>query len=175
MTTPDTSAVRTWARKNGYDVADRGRLPAEVTEAYLASHGGAKKKSAPAKKATTVQKAAPAAKTAPPAKKAAPVQKASPAAKKAAPVQKASPAKKAVPQQRAAPVSAPAPKVAEKPAEVVVENTPRPKPSPVNDDRRLVALGEEIKALTQRVEALEKNAGGSKAGTSKAARFRRRS
>lgn len=168
MTSPDTSAVRTWARKNGYDVADRGRLPADVTEAYRAANGGAAKKAAPSKAAPSK------ARKASPAKKAAPVRKAAPA-KQAPAAKKAAPAPKAVPQQKAAPVSAPAPKAAVTPAEAVVEKTPSPKPSLVNDDRRLVALGEEIKALTQRVEALEKNAGGSKAGTSKAARFRRRS
>jgi hypothetical protein len=52
---------------------------------------------------------------------------------------------------------------------------PRPKPSLVSDDRRLVALGEEIKALTARVEALEKAGGGSKSGNGKSTRFRRRS
>lgn len=28
------AAIRDWARKNGYDVSDRGRIPAEVVEAY---------------------------------------------------------------------------------------------------------------------------------------------
>ncbi|WP_158894255.1 histone-like nucleoid-structuring protein Lsr2 [Amycolatopsis anabasis] len=27
-------AIRAWARKNGYGVSDRGRIPAEVVEAY---------------------------------------------------------------------------------------------------------------------------------------------
>lgn len=27
-------AIRAWARKNGYDVSERGRIPAEVIEAY---------------------------------------------------------------------------------------------------------------------------------------------
>lgn len=30
----DTAAVRSWARENGYTVADRGRVPAEVLTAY---------------------------------------------------------------------------------------------------------------------------------------------
>ena len=30
----DPSAVREWARANGYSVGDRGRIPAEVVEAY---------------------------------------------------------------------------------------------------------------------------------------------
>lgn len=28
------AAIREWARKNGYKVSDRGRIPAEVLEAY---------------------------------------------------------------------------------------------------------------------------------------------
>jgi hypothetical protein len=31
---PDTSAVRAWARENGYEVSDRGRVPAPIREAY---------------------------------------------------------------------------------------------------------------------------------------------
>ncbi|MBK1788301.1 histone-like nucleoid-structuring protein Lsr2 [Prauserella cavernicola] len=27
-------AIRAWARKNGYDISERGRIPSEVTEAY---------------------------------------------------------------------------------------------------------------------------------------------
>jgi hypothetical protein len=29
-----TQAIREWARKNGHDVADRGRIPAQVVEAF---------------------------------------------------------------------------------------------------------------------------------------------
>lgn len=32
------SAVREWARKNGYEVSDRGRIKAEVVEAFEAAH-----------------------------------------------------------------------------------------------------------------------------------------
>lgn len=35
--TGDTAAVREWAQKNGYTVGDRGRIPAEVREAYAAA------------------------------------------------------------------------------------------------------------------------------------------
>lgn len=35
----DTAAVREWARKNGHQVSDRGRVPAKVLEAYQASKG----------------------------------------------------------------------------------------------------------------------------------------
>jgi hypothetical protein len=34
----DLSAVRTWASENGYQVAPRGRVAAEVLEAYDAAH-----------------------------------------------------------------------------------------------------------------------------------------
>lgn len=30
-------AIREWARANGYDLSDRGRIPGHVTEAYVAS------------------------------------------------------------------------------------------------------------------------------------------
>ena len=33
----DTNAVREWARANGYDVSDRGRIPADVMDAYTAA------------------------------------------------------------------------------------------------------------------------------------------
>ncbi|MFE7117642.1 Lsr2 family protein [Streptomyces sp. NPDC057654] len=32
----DTAAIRAWAKKNGYEVNDRGRVPASVKEAYEA-------------------------------------------------------------------------------------------------------------------------------------------
>ena len=37
MTTPDPSAVREWARGNGYRVSSRGRIAAEVVAAYGAA------------------------------------------------------------------------------------------------------------------------------------------
>jgi hypothetical protein len=33
-----TAAIREWARGNGYEVSDRGRLRAEVVEAFHAAH-----------------------------------------------------------------------------------------------------------------------------------------
>ncbi|MEU9120092.1 Lsr2 family protein [Streptomyces sp. NPDC048506] len=30
----DSAAIRTWARGSGYQVSDRGRVPAEIREAY---------------------------------------------------------------------------------------------------------------------------------------------
>lgn len=35
---PDYSAIRAWAKDNGYAVSERGRVPATVTEAYDAAH-----------------------------------------------------------------------------------------------------------------------------------------
>lgn len=34
----DTAAIREWARANGYQVSDRGRVSAEIREAYAAAH-----------------------------------------------------------------------------------------------------------------------------------------
>ncbi|MCZ4541351.1 Lsr2 family protein [Dietzia kunjamensis] len=34
----DTKAIREWARDNGHDVSDRGRIPATVMEAYAAAN-----------------------------------------------------------------------------------------------------------------------------------------
>lgn len=34
----DTKAIREWANSNGFQVGDRGRIPAEVTEAYDAAN-----------------------------------------------------------------------------------------------------------------------------------------
>jgi Lsr2 len=35
----DTAAVRAWARENGIDIKDRGRVPADVVAKYQASTG----------------------------------------------------------------------------------------------------------------------------------------
>jgi hypothetical protein len=34
-----TRAVRDWARQNGFDVGDRGRIPTNVVDAFEAAHG----------------------------------------------------------------------------------------------------------------------------------------
>lgn len=34
----DLGAVRDWARANGYQVSDRGRISAQIQEAYAAAH-----------------------------------------------------------------------------------------------------------------------------------------
>ena len=181
VTTPDTSAVRAWARSNGYDVADRGRLPAELTDAYLAAQGGkaapapkSAAKKAPAKKAAATRPAgtkAPAKKA--PAKKAAtrsaatkaPATAAEPAAAKAAARTAPKPAAKPIPAAAPAPVAADSSPAAAAAAE--------PKPKPVVDDRRLVALGEQLTALTARVAELEKSLGSKPSGNGVAKRFRR--
>jgi Lsr2 len=35
----DTAKVREWARENGYDIKDRGRVPAELVAKYQAASG----------------------------------------------------------------------------------------------------------------------------------------
>jgi hypothetical protein len=35
---PSAAEIRAWARENGYDVPERGRVSAEVREAYAAAH-----------------------------------------------------------------------------------------------------------------------------------------
>ncbi|UGQ09195.1 Lsr2 family protein [Yinghuangia sp. ASG 101] len=37
-TGPDTSDVRKWAKENGYEVSERGRVPANIKEAYEKAH-----------------------------------------------------------------------------------------------------------------------------------------
>ncbi|MGI4895338.1 MAG: Lsr2 family DNA-binding protein, partial [Janthinobacterium lividum] len=37
-TARDTGAVRTWARENGHKVSDRGRISAEVIQAFDDAH-----------------------------------------------------------------------------------------------------------------------------------------
>ena len=37
--TVDTVAVRTWARENGYDIKDRGRVPADLVAKYREATG----------------------------------------------------------------------------------------------------------------------------------------
>ncbi|MEV8536599.1 Lsr2 family protein [Streptomyces sp. NPDC051211] len=36
---PDTAEIRAWAKSNGYNVNDRGRVPAEIREAYENAKG----------------------------------------------------------------------------------------------------------------------------------------
>ncbi|GAU68082.1 putative LSR2-like protein [Streptomyces sp. NBRC 110611] len=34
----DTARIRAWAKENGYEVSDRGRVPAEIREAFQKAH-----------------------------------------------------------------------------------------------------------------------------------------
>lgn len=34
----ETKAIREWARNNGYEVSDRGRIPADIMDAYAAAN-----------------------------------------------------------------------------------------------------------------------------------------
>lgn len=36
----DTHAIRKWAQDNGYDIAERGRIPVEIEDAYQNAQGG---------------------------------------------------------------------------------------------------------------------------------------
>ncbi|MFB0628812.1 Lsr2 family protein [Streptomyces sp. AB3(2024)] len=36
---PDTAEIRAWAKVNGYNVNDRGRVPADIREAYEKAKG----------------------------------------------------------------------------------------------------------------------------------------
>ncbi len=38
-TSQDTAKIRAWAKENGYEVNDRGRVPATVREAYEKANG----------------------------------------------------------------------------------------------------------------------------------------
>ncbi len=37
-----TRAIRDWARQNGYELSDRGRIPSTVIEAFESAHAGKK-------------------------------------------------------------------------------------------------------------------------------------
>lgn len=174
MTTPSTSAVRAWAREQGISVAERGRLPAELRDAYLAAQAGGKpaaKKAAKATAKTTVE--APADKA--PAKKA--PAKTAPAKKAAAkaPAKKASPAPKPVAKRAAPRTAAIAPVEAEDATPLpldVPEPVAAPEPAPGSPEQveaRFVRLEERVKALAARVDVLEQPP-----AQDKPRRFRRR-
>ncbi len=42
MPSPTTADIRAWAQQNGHPVGDRGRLPAELVEAYDKAHRSGK-------------------------------------------------------------------------------------------------------------------------------------
>jgi len=132
VTTPSTAEVRAWARTQGIDVADRGRLPDELREAYLTSGGVG---------STAAKKIAPRADAARPARKA--------AARKA-------PATKAAPRTPAKQVTTrpaePAPAVAAAVAEAAAAAPTVPSPA---DNHLLSLLQAEVAALTKRLTAVE--------------------
>lgn len=35
---PDTAKIRTWAKENGYEISDRGRIHQSIKDAYYAAH-----------------------------------------------------------------------------------------------------------------------------------------
>ncbi|TCO62881.1 histone-like nucleoid-structuring protein Lsr2 [Actinocrispum wychmicini] len=39
-----TKAIRDWARQNGYELSDRGRIPGNVIEAFDTAHASSKRK-----------------------------------------------------------------------------------------------------------------------------------
>ncbi|MFJ5549347.1 MULTISPECIES: Lsr2 family protein [unclassified Streptomyces] len=39
VASPDTAEIRAWAKANGFNVNDRGRVPAEIREAYENAKG----------------------------------------------------------------------------------------------------------------------------------------
>lgn len=159
--------MRAWARSNGYDVADRGRLPAELTDAYLAAQGG---KAGPSTKAPARKAPARGSAGTKPAARKATARKAT--AKKAAPASEPTAKTAPKPVAKAAAAAAPASTSTPAPASAPAATT-EPKPKPVNDDRRLVALGEQLTALTARVAELEKSLGSKPSGNGVAKRFRR--
>lgn len=63
MPAATTAEIRAWAQSHGYAVADRGRLPADVTVAYQAATTTSKRRS-PAKKAASRSRATAAPRTA---------------------------------------------------------------------------------------------------------------
>ena len=176
MTTPGTAEVRAWARAQGIAVAERGRVPAEVHEAYHASSSG---KPAATPGAARSTETAPAGKHAgrkaaeAPARKASAKAGASKAPARKVPARKAT-ARKApaslapvtaspVPARKAPGSKAPAASTgtssAAGPAVSTTVTAPSAAPAapvPAVDDGRLERLQEQVLALTARVVELEK-------------------
>lgn len=144
---PNPSAVRTWAKEQGLEVGDRGRLSPAITEAYQEAHPGTKFKAAAAKPASTK----------------APVR----AAKSSAPVKKAAVAKDTSVAELAPPVVAPvtpAIRVAEK-APVAEVSSKKAEPLavvPSSEGSQIAELQATLALLTGRVTALESAAGSAK-------------
>ena len=157
MSTPATAEVRAWARAQGIAVAARGRVPAEVHEAYLASTSGKPAAAGAGRSTATASASKPAVRKAAgkaPARKApakAPTMKA-PTTK--APARKA-PAR-STPASSAPASSAPATASPALTATVDVPSAAPAAPVTAVDEGRLARLEEQVSALTARVAELEK-------------------
>jgi len=140
-TSGDVSAIRDWAKQEGYPVSARGRIPANILEAYNAAGSGAAAPAAPKATARTARtaraKTAAAAKSAPtataPAKRGRPAgstNKAAVAPKAAAKrtPAKATPAKAAAAAKSTAGKAATAKSAAAKPAAKSAKATTTPRP-----------------------------------------------
>ena len=167
MTTPGTAEVRAWARAQGIAVAERGRVPAQVHQAYQASTSG-KPAAAPgaARSTATASAGKPAVRKAAveaPARKASAKARATKAPARKAPARKA-PASKApvtaspVPASKA-PAASTGTSAAAGPEVSTTVTAPSAAPAapvPAVDDGRLERLQEQVLALTARVVELEK-------------------
>lgn len=149
--------MRAWARSNGFEVAARGRLPAEVVDAYTVSRqGGGASAAKPVGKAA---KRAPAKKA--PARKPA-VEQAPPKRAPSTRQPRSVTAKAEAPPAPPAPVATPAPAdlteaFADASLEAITTDPPAPRATPASDGA-LQLLVEQVHALTVRVEALEARA-----------------
>jgi hypothetical protein len=145
MTTPTTAEIRAWARGQGMDVGDRGRLSPQIRAASHAAHGGTGtgKPVAPTKvaAASTRRTSATTARSA---------ADAGPAAKKAAAGRRAA-ARSAPPAQRP-----------EQPADQSAARDAQPDPvvaqGVLNDDPRVDDLERKLSELARRVAQLERAA-----------------
>ena len=156
--------MRAWARDNGFAVADRGRLPAEVVDAYTAGRKKAAPAKQPAKQAPAKPAAARRAATKPAATK--------PAATKPAATKPAATRSRRAPKPSAAPTTTPAtvPATAPDPtgefadASLAAITADPPVPhtaiatARATSDGELQRLTEQVRALTERVAELESRA-----------------
>ena len=143
MTTPTTAELRAWAREQGMDVGDRGRLSPEVRAAWDAAHSG---KGTGAKTPTRSARTTAARTTAAPAKVA------------AATTTRRTPTATA---RRAGKASGPAAETAEAAVPPPSPEASPPPPAPpvvLQDDPRLDDLERKLGELSRRVAQLERAA-----------------
>ena len=158
MSTPTTAQLRAWAREQGMDVGDRGRLSPEVRAAWDAAHGGsdAAASGAPATGAAAA-KAAPRAgrprKVAAATSGSRTTATTARPAKKAAPTRAAAPAKSAPAQRSEEPAVTPTavPQQGREPSGTAQDTEPR-------DDPRVDDLERKVSELARRVAQLERAA-----------------